>query len=705
MTTIKPDYAPYIDGLRAVAVLSVILYHLDARLLPGGFVGVDIFFVISGFVVSLSVSRLRGISFSGFLAYFYSKRLFRIGPALIVCLFATTILAALFIPKSWLSGTNQKTGLAAFFGFSNFVLARTGDDYFSPRVDFNPFTHTWSLAVEEQFYLLFPCLFFPWLRLGRRASTVLFAALLAASFLWAVHLDATHPDRAFYMLTSRFWELAAGVLLFQCVAAPAAAPGGAPSRLATAGGVLSLLAIGVGLATASPSSTPFPGAILPVAGTLGVLGFLYRRPRSNPVRALLSQGPARFIGRISYSLYLWHWPVFVLFRWTVGLESVPCGAAALAATLGVSVASFRWVETPPRRALAVSRLPRGAAVGLGALALVLGWGAASGVWALQPVISLSMVARHAAEWYPDGGARSPGQAGCRVRSRKVPFGAGSAWVLSRAGCDRPITVPHRLFVLGDSHASAYEAMLEQVVLDTGTTATVYSAGGCGFVSLAYADSPACAAFRRAAVAGALAAIRPGDVTFLPALRLPRIVDEFAYYGEEAAMAGMLAPGAAAVRRAEEAAAPPLLGQLAARGAAVVLEAPLPIFKSPAFRCADWFDRRNRICAGGSTIGRSSVEALRAPVMAAFSRLRHEVAGVHVWDPLPVLCPQDACSEYEGASPLFFDGDHLSAFGSRSLGPSFECFLARLPGRQAGSDDAAPLPGAAQPLPAPGNPPP
>jgi peptidoglycan/LPS O-acetylase OafA/YrhL len=593
----------------------------------------------------------------------------------------STIASTLFIPKSWLSGTNQKTGLAAFFGFSNFILVQVGGDYFSPRVDFNPFTQTWSLAVEEQFYLVFPYLFISWLRSRQRTSAALFGVLLAASLVWAFHLNATYPDRAFYMLASRFWELAAGVLLFQCVAISEGYSGGArgSGRLAAAGGMLSLLAIGLGLATASPSSTPFPGAILPVVGTLGVLGCLYGRARSGLVLTLLSHEGVRFIGRISYSLYLWHWPIFVLFRWTLGLESPACGAAALAATFGVSVASFRWVETPPRRALAASRLPRVAAVGLGVLALVLGWGISSGVWALQPVISLSTVTRHAAEWYPDSAATPASHAGCRVQSRKLPIGIGSAWSLSRVGCDWPITFPHSVFVLGDSHASAYEAMLRQVVLGTGTTIDVYTTGGCGFISLLYADTPSCAAFKRAAITAALAAIEPGDVVFLPALRLPRIVDEFAYYGESAAKAEMLTQSTAAVRQAEEAASAPLLNQFTARGAEIVLEAPLPVFKSPAFRCADWFDRRNPICAGGSTIDRSTIETLRAPVMAVFSQLQRSVAGVHVWDPLPVVCPGEVCSEYAGASPLFFDGDHLSAFGGRLLQPSFEEFVMGLAG--------------------------
>ena len=162
MSEVKPRsiYYPYIDGLRAIAVISVVLYHLKDSYLPGGFSGVDVFFVISGFVVSISMANFKGRNFFTFVTTFYARRMKRILPALLFCVLMTGLFAALFIPGSWLSDTNQKTGLFALFGLSNFILAATGNDYFSPKTDFNPFTHTWSLGVEEQFYFIFPLLFF-----------------------------------------------------------------------------------------------------------------------------------------------------------------------------------------------------------------------------------------------------------------------------------------------------------------------------------------------------------------------------------------------------------------------------------------------------------------------------------------------------------------------------------------------------------------
>ncbi len=217
-STERTPYFAYIDGLRAIAVLSVLLYHLHAPWLPGGFVGVDVFFVISGFVVSGSMAHFhgRGIGRSSLISTLAASG--RIAPALIVCLSDHERATVLFIPVSWLSDANQKTGLFAFFGLSNFALAHNGRDYFAPISEFNPFTHTWSLGVEEQFYLIFPFLFAAWLGgRGQLGSLARSAAAFVASLGWAAWQTGHDAVKAYYLIPSRFWELAAGVLLFQWI--------------------------------------------------------------------------------------------------------------------------------------------------------------------------------------------------------------------------------------------------------------------------------------------------------------------------------------------------------------------------------------------------------------------------------------------------------------------------------------------------------
>lgn len=229
-------YRPDIDGLRALAVLSVMLYHLNgAGWLPGGYVGVDLFFVISGFVVSASLAASSERSFLKFLAEFYARRLARILPALVVMLGVAALVAALFIPRAWLSFFSERTAVAAFLGISNWVMEQDTGDYFGPLAEFNPFTHTWSLGVEEQFYLICPLLLFLWLRTksSREAPASIWPVTLlvmlgGASLIGAAWATQAKPAAAFYAIQFRFWELAAGAILFQVSSVRAPTPSGAP---------------------------------------------------------------------------------------------------------------------------------------------------------------------------------------------------------------------------------------------------------------------------------------------------------------------------------------------------------------------------------------------------------------------------------------------------------------------------------------------
>ncbi|MET0289192.1 MAG: acyltransferase, partial [Pseudoxanthomonas sp.] len=148
-----------IDGLRAIAVLAVVIFHVDASLLPGGFSGVDLFFVVSGFVISQSLASRPYDHMGRYLLDFYRRRVLRLLPALLLVLLVTFVVSALLVPRAWRNEQYDQTGLGALFGVGNLVLAWQQGDYFSPGADLNPFLHTWTLGVEEQFYLLFPLLF------------------------------------------------------------------------------------------------------------------------------------------------------------------------------------------------------------------------------------------------------------------------------------------------------------------------------------------------------------------------------------------------------------------------------------------------------------------------------------------------------------------------------------------------------------------
>ena len=276
-----------IDGLRAIAVISVIVYHLSESIIPAGFVGVDIFFVISGYVVCGSLLHNKWNTAGDFLSQFYMRRIIRILPALLSMLLLTAVVSRMFIPNSWGSANSIKTGKFALTGLSNFQLVNDNDGYFSVNSDFNPFLHTWSLAVEEQFYFFFPVLFLLQNYLCRKsdsklqkvAGLLLFPMLMLSSILVCHAESSSAQNRAYFLLPSRFWELAAGVILCQCHLSGFCRP--RSNTMSKACLFSGLLLITISAFLADESSFPLPWALAPVAGTLLCITGIVFSPSSN----------------------------------------------------------------------------------------------------------------------------------------------------------------------------------------------------------------------------------------------------------------------------------------------------------------------------------------------------------------------------------------------------------------------------------------
>ncbi|MGC2410438.1 MAG: acyltransferase family protein [Methyloceanibacter sp.] len=361
-TRYESTYRPEIDGLRALAVAAVIINHFNKALLPNGFLGVDIFFVISGYIITSSLADREHESLRDFILGFYVRRIKRLTPALILFVSFTCLIGFLFIPPvadefigSW------GTGVAALFGFSNLYLFQQSMDYFGPSAELNLFTHTWSLGIEEQFYLIFPCILwftgFSQKRFnGRRRLLSLMTLLIAVSLLAYVWLSRVNRPAAYFLMPSRFWELGLGCITFLVLQS---------SRLRLkaiqyASPVLTVaLLIGI---LCIPQTDLYASTIGVVLLTSLLIATL--NPNSIIYRTL-SWRPIVFVGVISYSLYLWHWSILVISRWTIGVYwwTAPI---QIGLTFMLAFLSYRYVEKPLRYANWSHSRPLTIGYGLGA---------------------------------------------------------------------------------------------------------------------------------------------------------------------------------------------------------------------------------------------------------------------------------------------------------------------------------------------------
>jgi peptidoglycan/LPS O-acetylase OafA/YrhL len=312
----EQTFRPDIQGLRAIAVSMVVVYHLWPSVLPGGFAGVDVFFVISGYLITGHMAR--GFAREGRvrLLDFWGRRARRLLPAVALVLTVTWLVSRAVLPVTQLPNTVEQIRASALY-FQNWVLARNNTDYLHSADAPTPVQHFWSLSVEEQFYLFWPFLFVAaaavaW-RLGRRAGRV--SALLLAvgifglSLWYSVHLTGFDPAKAYFVTTTRIWELAVGGILTLL-------PGRLRDLLARQGWLAWVgLAMVIASAFVLSASTPFPGtaALLPVGGSALLVACGSAAALGGPA-PLTSLRPMVFLGDISYSLYLWHWPIIVLWK-------------------------------------------------------------------------------------------------------------------------------------------------------------------------------------------------------------------------------------------------------------------------------------------------------------------------------------------------------------------------------------------------------
>ncbi|HEX3243121.1 MAG TPA: acyltransferase family protein [Solirubrobacterales bacterium] len=355
------------EGLRAIAIVAVLLCHAGIPIASGGYVGVDIFFVISGFLITrlllAELERTGTVS----LLNFYARRARRLLPLLFLVLATVVVGSRLFLSPVQATEVSGDVVSSAFFSV-NWHFAAGSVDYFAQGADPSPVQHIWSLAIEEQFYLVWPTLILlatmPFLWRGFSPRPVLWVAVLliaAASFAIGLGLTADQPNAAYFSTLGRAWELGLGAAVALLGAVPLPRLAGAALAWAGAGAILYAV---VGF----DSTTPFPGSAA-LAPTLGTAALIVAGGVSTGAGRLLSLRPVRYVGRISYSWYLWHWPALIFAAAVWGALSQSLALAVLGASLLPTVLSHHWIEEPLRRSGTVISPPaRSLAVGAGCMA-------------------------------------------------------------------------------------------------------------------------------------------------------------------------------------------------------------------------------------------------------------------------------------------------------------------------------------------------
>ena len=646
------QYRPDVDGLRAVAVLSVVSFHLFKRALPGGFLGVDMFFVLSGYLISAIIwAEAREGRFS--VVRFYDRRIRRIMPALLLLLLIATLVSAGALLPNDLVGYG-KSLLATVVFAANFYFWRD-TDYFAAAAEQKPLLHIWSLGVEEQFYILFPLVLILLTRYLPRRAIYAIALLTFASFganVLALFAGAGLP--AFYLLPTRAWELGAGALLALLPAR--ASPDNATAVLAACAGAI---LIAGGIVHPLDEDWFVPAAVPAVAGT-ALLVLAGRHDRS-PVNRLLRWRPLVFIGLISYSLYLWHWPIIVFLQYYLVRELRPLEvAAALGLMLACAAASWWFVERPFRN----KRMPIGTvrfAAAVGVMVLT----AAAAVL----VRSAGLPGRLSAE------AAAINQA--VDTNFRCPVADYMKFGRSRAcGMNLPSRNPADAdaILLGNSHAQMYAPVWTSILAAHGQAGLLVPANGC-LPTVQVNISLECTEVARAALAGISTLARASTVIIGLTWQHP---------SHE-----LLDAGGREVDNTEDraliAALDDLIDGLQRTGKRVVLIGPIA---EPGWNIASILSRQ---LAFGQRVDRPTFEP-------AADFLRRFGAAIQHFDgrrdisfarPDKVQCPDERCYYIMDGHSLFSDSNHIAVAELHRFRDVFEAALTcpqgpgSLPGRGCG----------------------
>lgn len=634
-------YLPAVDGLRAIAVLAVIVNHTASGWLPSGYLGVDIFFVISGFVITQSLLARPATSMGGLLVDFYGRRVKRLLPALVLVVIVGTLMIRLFDPNP---SNSIMTGALALVGASNIFLFSQAIDYFGGSSALNIFTHTWSLGVEEQFYLFYPVLFCLLARRPGNVQVAVISILSLASLVAFVSVVPFNRPAAYFLLPFRFWELSLG-----CLASILVGPiGEARNRCVRPGsGVVPSVAFAAILISLTlPESWLVATAPLAVIGTTLLLSTIERA--SWPGR-VLSHPALVSIGRISYSLYLWHWLVLCLSIWTIGIHwwSVPFQFAAMFAA---SAVSYRFVEVPFRYGRWMGS----------------GWRAIPAGAALVAAGLVVVVASRREQWPPFTGseasvatskAMAPGYVGlhsgraietCRPERLFDPATQVFSKDLDRCRFGRFAPL---LVFMGDSHGMDLFAAADLIAARGQASVLNIAQDGCRAPPLP-GEAAYCA--YQPALIDTLARDTSDVVLILRNNNSPRIIDgSLNHFIEQLRV---------------------LLDKAKAANMRIVYIAPAPKYAAvgPTSLCSvQWYRPAWAIggrCQGDLVEARAEQQATRETYLKALLALQSDRSDFLVFDPFDIYCGTDptTCTPMREGTLVYRDETHLTEKGSELL---------------------------------------
>jgi peptidoglycan/LPS O-acetylase OafA/YrhL len=656
--TLSPAaYRGDIDGLRAVAVLAVLAFHAFPGRLTGGFSGVDVFFVISGFLISRDIcKRLDAGQFS--LLDFYERRIRRIFPALIVVLVPCAVFGWVVLLPDELQQLLAHVATSAAFVQNFRLLAESG--YFDSQSALKPLLHLWSLSIEEQFYLLCPLLLMAVRSPRRRLGLVVVLWLL--SFGANVNRIATDPTGAYYLPHTRFWEILAGVALALALALRARLNARACDALAGLGTLL-LLAGFVGL----NKDAHYPGwwGLVP---TLGAVALIAAGPGTWLARHVFARPTMTFIGRISYPLYLWHWPVLAFIRILDSTNAgIPIKVLGLAASFILAVLTYRFVEQPLRRPSGLHRKAAGLALGMIAVGSV----------ALALRLSGPALPRPFAPVADNEGAlrdlnfvqQLPQFPACSASARAAMPDLGY--------CLQGSTRPPTAAILGDSHA--YHVFYGVAPLDTRREWLMAGNSSCPPVLGIHVKGQRIDCKQMSATAVRAVADNPSIQTVVLAFLGSYVIEPLSVDGLPNDRGAAAALDMQDTLQTTHSNAEMMFRGLARSitvlenaGKRVVLFVDVPALPFQPADCVDrpLIKRTLERCS----VSRSAMLEQQATLRRVVQRLAQAHPTLRTFDPLAGMCDGDTCAIKRGDMLVYRDGDHLSLRGSAFVAGHFLAWL-------------------------------